>query len=109
MRYPGKLGDIEVGGVDSGEYLHELKDQEVVLILVPLGPVEQLPIICGVCGTPYHDDDCPTCRTEREDAKRVIEERLRRDREETDRLIKDVEEGPGQQRECSHHRRLQLK
>jgi len=30
--------------------------------------------------------------TERADAKRVIEERLRKDREEKDRLIRDVEE-----------------
>ena len=36
--------------------------------------------------------ECPTCRTEREDAKRVIEERVRGDREEKDRLIRDVEE-----------------
>ena len=32
------------------------------------------------------------CRTEREDAKRVIEQRLREDREDKDRLIGDVEE-----------------
>ena len=60
--------------------------------MAPLGPVEELPIICGLCGTPYVDDECPTCRTEREDAKRLIERRLREDREEKDRLIRDVEE-----------------
>ena len=92
MRYPGELGDIEVVGVDIGEYLYELKDQEVMLIVAPLGPVEELPIICGLCGTPYADDECPACRAEREDAKRLIEERLRRDREEKDRLIRDMEE-----------------
>lgn len=31
-------------------------------------------------------------RQSREEAKRVIEERLRKDREEKDRIIKDVEE-----------------
>jgi hypothetical protein len=44
-----------------------------------------------------HDesDERPTCKQEREDAKRVIEQRLRRDREEKDRLIRDVEEWLG--------------
>jgi len=36
-------------------------------------------------------DECLT-NAEREDAKRVIEEGLRRDREEKDRLIGDVED-----------------
>jgi len=26
VRYPSELGDIEVGGIDIGEYLYELKD-----------------------------------------------------------------------------------
>ena len=60
--------------------------------LVPMGPMEALPAICGLCGTPYQDDECPTCRTEREDAKALIERRLREDREDKDRLIRDVEE-----------------
>jgi len=63
-----------------------------MLVIAPVGPVEELPIICGLCRTPYRDDECPTCRTDREDAKRVIEERLRRDREEKHKLIRDVEE-----------------
>jgi len=92
VRYPGHLGDIEVGGVDIGEYLYELKDQEVLVIVAPLDPVQELPTICGLCGTPYGASECPTCKTVREDAKRVIEERLRRDREEKDRLISDLEE-----------------
>ena len=92
VRYPSESGDIQVGGVDIGEYLYELKGQEVMLIIAPLGTTEELPLICGLCRTPYEGDECPTCRAEREDAKRVIEERLRRDREEKDRLIRDVEE-----------------
>ena len=79
VRYPSELADIEVGGVDIGEYLYELKDQEVILVIAALGPVEELPLICGLCGTPYRGDECPTCRTEREDGKGVIEERWRRD------------------------------
>jgi hypothetical protein len=77
------------------------KGQEVMVILAPLGPVEELPIICGLCGTLYSDDDCPTRETEREDATRVIQERLRRDREETDALVRDVEEWLGEH--CGKH------
>jgi len=86
------MGDIAVGGVDIGEYPYDLKDQEAMLVIAPLGPLEELPIIRGLCGTPYAGDECPTCRTEREDAKRLIEKRLRKDREEKDKLIVDVED-----------------
>lgn len=92
MRYPGRLGDVEARGVDIGEYLYELKDQEVIVIVAPLNPMQEMPTFCGLCRTPYDGDECPTCRAEREEAKRVIEERLRRNREEKDKLIKDVEE-----------------
>lgn len=60
VRYPGRLGDIEVGGVDTfGEYLYELKGQEVMLIVAPLGPVEELAIICGLCGLRELEIDTP--------------------------------------------------
>lgn len=91
MRYPGHLGDVDAGGVDIGEYLCELKDQEVMLIIARL--------ICGPCRTPYEGDECPTCRVEREDPKRVTERRLREDREEKERLIADVERYLGRQEE----------
>ena len=92
VRYPSNTGDIEVGGVDIGEYLYELKGQEVMVVVAPLGPIDEPPIICGLCGMPYEGTECPTCKAEREAAKRVIEERLHRDREEKDRLIKDAED-----------------
>ena len=76
VRYPSETGDIEVGGVDIGEYLYDLKDQEVMLVIAAIGPVEEPLIHCGLCRTPYEGDECPVCRTEREEAKRVIEERL---------------------------------
>lgn len=58
----------------------------------PFGPRKELPLICGLCGTPCQGDGCPTCKTEREDAKALIERRLRHDRDEKDTLIRDVEE-----------------
>ena len=92
VHYRSEAGDIEVGGVDIGEYLYELKGQDVMVIVAPLGPAQELPLICGLCRTPYTGGECPTCGIEREDAKRVIENRLRQDREEKDRLIRDVED-----------------
>lgn len=78
--------------MDIAEYLYELKGQEVMRVIAAIGPVEQLPLICPLCRTPYNDDECPTCKTEREDARRLIEERLQRDREEKQKLLDDLEE-----------------
>ena len=44
------------------------------------------------CGTPYEAGECPSCKAEQEKAKRVIEERPREEREEKDKLIRDVED-----------------
>ena len=63
-----------------------------MVIVAPLVPMQEMPVFCGLCGTRYDGEECPACRAEREEAKRVIEERLRGDREEKDRLIRDVEE-----------------
>jgi len=40
----------------------------------------------------YRNDKCPTSKTEQGQAKRVIKERLRRDRAEKDKLTRDMEE-----------------
>jgi len=64
------------------EHLCELKEQEVVVIVAPLNPVQKMPTACGLCRTAYSQDECRTCRADREEEKRVIEERLCRDREE---------------------------
>ena len=59
VRYPSDTGDIEVGGVDIGEFLFELRDQEVMLVIAPVGPVEKPPTLCGLCRTAYAGDECP--------------------------------------------------
>jgi hypothetical protein len=91
VHYSSEAGDIEVGGVDIGEYPYELRGQQVMRIVAPLGPVEELPVICGLCGTPYEGDECPTCRQEREDAKRLIGGESSEDRHEKGLLIGDTE------------------
>ena len=41
-----------------------------MVVIAPLGPVEELPLICGLCGTPYTGDECPTCKAERKTQRR---------------------------------------
>jgi len=48
--------------------------------------------LCGPFDTQYDGLKCPTCRSEREEAKRVIERSLGQDRLEKDRLTRDLEE-----------------
>ena len=62
------------------------------VIVAPLARVEEPPMICRLCWAPCAGEECPTCEAERESAKRVIEGRLRQDRQQKDRLIRDVEE-----------------
>ncbi len=63
------LGSMFAG---RGELLYELKGQEVVIVIAPLGPVEEPPTICRLCRTPYEGKECPVCKTEKGEAKRVI-------------------------------------
>jgi len=49
--------------------------------------MQEMPTFCGLWGARYDADACPTCRAERGEAKRLIEDRLRQDRGEKDRLI----------------------
>jgi hypothetical protein len=81
LRYPGRNGGLEIGGVAIERPLCELQDQEVLLIVAPLRPALKAPITCGLCGTPHERDECPACKAKREEAKRADEERLLFDEE----------------------------
>jgi len=78
LTYPSDNGGFALGDVELDQYLYQLRRQELMLIVVPLGEARKVPTICGLCMTSYAGDECPTCRVEREEAKRVIERRLRR-------------------------------
>lgn len=76
LTYPSEEGGFALGDVELDEYLYELRGQELMLIVVPLREAAKLTAICGLCMTPYTGDECPTCKEEREEAKRVMERRL---------------------------------
>lgn len=77
LTYPSENGGFALGELELDEYLYELRGQELMLIVVRLCEAPKIPTICGLCMTPYTGDECPTCREEREEAKRVIGKRLR--------------------------------
>lgn len=81
VHYPGCGDGLDVGDVDIERTLRELKDQEVLVIVAPLHSPRKVPAICCLCGTPYEGGQCPACKAEREEAKRVVEERLLFDQE----------------------------
>ena len=77
VRYLGPDRGVHVGDVHIGDLLHELNEQEVVVIIAPLGPPQESPLLCHVCGTEYESGECPICKAEGEEADRVVEETLR--------------------------------
>lgn len=50
--YHGELGEIELAELDNRQHLHEVKDQEVMLISAALGPGEELRNVCGLRRAP---------------------------------------------------------
>jgi hypothetical protein len=74
--YPGHNGSLDVGDLDIGQLLHGLKDQEVLVIIAPLRPVQGPAIVCSLCGTPHQAGECPLPQADREETKRVAEESL---------------------------------
>jgi hypothetical protein len=81
VHYPGRNGGLDVGDVDIEGPLCQLKDQEVLLIVAPVRPVQQVRTTCRLCGTLCERGECPSCKAKREEAKRAAEERLLFDEE----------------------------
>ena len=62
LRYPSETGGWQVGGVDLGEFLEQYRDQQVVLIIAPVGVADPEVVLCGICGFPLNEaDSCPRC------------------------------------------------
>lgn len=62
LRYPSETGSWQLGDVDLGEFLAQYRDQQVVLIIAPVGAADPDVILCGVCGFPLNAAGlCPRC------------------------------------------------
>lgn len=65
---------------------------EMAQIVAPPFPAQEMRDFCGTCDRRPDRVESPGSRADREEAKRVLEERLRRDWGEKDRLKRRVEE-----------------
>jgi hypothetical protein len=76
VRYAAAEGSLRVGEVEIDELLHEMAAEEVLLIVAPVGPTPGERSLCPKSHRAYEGDECPQCKAEGEEAKRVLQERL---------------------------------
>ena len=76
VRYGAFGGSLHVGDVEIDDLLHEMAAHEVLVIIAPLGLAREPRLLCPLCGRAYQGGECPVCRAEQEEAKRLVEERL---------------------------------
>ena len=96
LRYPSDSGSWQLGDLDLSEYLDRYRDQQVVVIIAPLGPAPDPTYTCGICGFVMNEvGECPRC-------KLIIEQTAEGWRREGPALIDDVkaflardDDGPG--------------
>ena len=89
LRYPGRNGGLEIGGVAIERSLRELRGHEVLIVVAPLRPAAKAPITCGLCGMPHEGDECPASKAKRREARSADEERLLFDEEFSPLLSED--------------------
>lgn len=61
-----------IGDTDLDELLQRFGDQELLLIVVPVGARPSERNICRTCGTEYVGDECPNCREVRQRLRKPI-------------------------------------
>jgi len=63
LRYPSDTGGWLVGDLDFCEYLDRYRDQEVILIIAPVGVATTPTYTCGICGFVMNEvGECPRCK-----------------------------------------------
>ena len=55
-------GPWNLGDIDLAEWLERYEDQEVVVIVAPVGPQSTEKRTCSTCGAEYLGNQCPHCR-----------------------------------------------
>jgi hypothetical protein len=55
-------GSWTLGDIDLEAWLERYVDQELVIIMAPVGPQSEETRTCSTCGTEYVGNQCPHCR-----------------------------------------------
>ncbi len=55
-----------IGETDLAEWLQKYEDQEVLIIVAPVGAKSNARQVCGTCGAEYSGNQCPRCREVRQ-------------------------------------------
>jgi hypothetical protein len=85
LRYPSETGGWQLGDLDLSEYLDRYRDQQVVVIIAPLGRAPDPTCTCGICGFVMNEAmECPRC-------KLIIEETVRGRERETQAPMDAIE------------------
>lgn len=88
LRYPSETGGWQLGGVDLGEFLQQYRDQQVLLIIAPVGQADPDVILCGICGFPISEAGrCPRCALLTQDEAAAIRRAVNEER-----LLDEIEE-----------------
>ena len=84
LRYPSDSDGWQLGDLDLSEYLDQYRDQQLVVIIAPLGKAQDPTYTCGICGLMMNElGECPRC-------KLIVEATARDLRREGQALIDDV-------------------
>jgi hypothetical protein len=95
LRYDEKSGNWYLDSVNVMPYLARYRDQEVMIVLAPLGtlPVREAPRLeCEICGCALDElGDCPRCQLHFVQTARRRQERVRKERlfSEIDRIVRE--------------------
>ena len=83
LRYDEESGNWYLGEVNMTPHLARYRDQEVMVVIAPLGPVEtreEPRRVCEICGCTLDDmGDCPHCQLHFLQAAHWRRERVRRE------------------------------
>ena len=63
LPYPSDTGGWLVGYVDFCEHLDRYRNQEIIVIIAPVGSTPAPTYTCGICGFVYDEyGECPRCK-----------------------------------------------
>ena len=93
LRYPSDTGGWQLGDLDRNEHLDRYRNQQVIVIIAPVGSAPVPSYNCGICGFVYNErGECPRCRLAVEGAER--EDRCKGKPDIMDQ-VRELLDGPG--------------